>query len=72
MIVAEKINSYITANAPSAFCDGCITSTLGLTKSQHAQQITSALGTTRDFVRENGICDTCGKQKKVTRHAKRP
>ena len=69
MIVANKINSYITAKAPGAFCDGCITNALGLKKPQHAQQITSTLGTSRDFVKEDGVCETCGEEKKVIRHA---
>ncbi len=68
MTVAEKINSYIRQHWPDSICDGCIARELDLAK-PHAQQITSALGTTRDFIREDGICSMCGKEKRVTRRA---
>lgn len=69
MIIAERINSFIAIKSPDTYCDGCITHELGLTKSQHVQQITAALGTTRDFVREDGVCDFCGEERKVIRLA---
>ncbi len=69
MIIAEQINLYLTRHAPNTFCDGCIARELDLRQPQHAQQITSALGTTRDFIREDGICEMCGGQKMVIRRA---
>ncbi len=69
MIVAEQINLYLTQHSPNTFCDGCIARELSLMKPQQAQQITSALGTTRDFVREAGVCEICGRGKKVIRRA---
>ncbi len=69
MTVAEKINSYVRQHWPDSFCDGCIARELDLAKPQHVQPITSALGTTRDFVREDGVCEMCGKGKKVIRRA---
>ncbi len=69
MIIAERINSLIKAKSPDSYCDGCITHELGLTRPQHVQQITAALGTTRDFVRQDGVCEFCGEEKKVIRRA---
>lgn len=69
MIIAERINSFIKSKSPDIYCDRCITHELGLTKPQHVQQITAALGTTRDFVREHGVCDFCGEERKVIRRA---
>jgi len=69
MTIAEQINLYLTQHSPNTFCDGCIARELSLTKPQHAQQVTSALGTTRDFVRDDGVCEMCGRGKKVIRRA---
>ncbi len=69
MTIAEQINLYLTQHSPNTFCDGCIARELSLTKPQHAQQVTSALGTTRDFVRDAGVCEMCGRGKKVIRRS---
>ncbi len=69
MTIAERINYFITAQSPDTICIDCITQELGLKSSQHVQQITAALGTTRDFVREVGVCDFCGEERMVIRRA---
>ncbi len=69
MTIAERINYFITAQSPDTSCAGCITRKLGLTRLQHVKQVTVALGTTRDFVREVGVCDFCGEERMVIRRA---
>ena len=69
MSVAKKINSYLSAHHPDPYCDRCLASLLDLSKPQQVQQITIALGTTRDFVREHSICDICSEERKVIRRA---
>lgn len=59
MLVAETVNNYITSKWPHPVCDSCIVKNIGLTKHAHAAQITGALGTTSDFVRERGDCVLC-------------
>ena len=71
MLVAQKINDFITSRRPDAVCDKCIVESLGLTVSAHAAQITAALGTTSDFVRERGDCSLC-KNERMVIHAQRP
>jgi len=70
MLVAEKINKYITSLRPSAVCDKCIVKAMGLTAHAHSAQITAALGTTSDFRRANGTCAVC-KNDRVTISATR-
>lgn len=65
MNIAEQINLFLTRSAPAAFCDDCITDALDLLPRQTVQTVTSALGTTSDFDREQGVCSECGKEKKV-------
>ena len=65
MLVAQKINDYITAKRPDAVCDLCIVSGLGLTRQAHAAQITGALGTTTDFERGKELCSACGEVRVV-------
>jgi len=64
MLVAQRINDFITANAPNPFCNRCIKDELSLKKEAHAAQNTAALGTTSDFVREHGVCSICKNEKK--------
>ena len=68
MLVAQKINDFVTSRKPEAVCDKCIVGALGLTVSAHSAQITAALGTTSDFVREQGECFLC-KSGKLVIHA---
>lgn len=69
MLVAQRVNDYITGKKPGAICDGCIVTGLGLTQQAHAAQITGALGTTSDFARGPGRCSVCGDNKKVISRA---
>ena len=65
MLVAHKINNFITSRRPAAVCDKCIVESLGLTALAHSAQITAALGTTSDFVRERGECSLCKNERMV-------
>lgn len=58
-LVAEEVNDFITRKRPAFVCDLCIVRGLGLSVRAHANQITAALGTTSDFVREKGTCPDC-------------
>lgn len=70
MLVAQKINDYISSKRPAAICDKCIAEGVGLTnKAAHPAQITGALGTTSDFVRGPGKCSLCKNDKVVIRRA---
>ena len=65
MYIAQKINDFVTARQPKAICDECIGKALNL--STQTSQMTAALGTTSDFVREKGICAICKNKKVVIR-----
>lgn len=69
MTVPEDVSNYITINRPNAYCDDCIQAALDLSRRQQVQQITSSLGLSADYDRNDGICSTCGSEKKVIRHA---
>ena len=71
MLVAQKINNFITDKRPSPICDGCIVEALSLTQNAHSNQVTVALGTTSDFYRRRGVCAICENEKMVT-HAQGP
>ena len=45
MLVAQKVNQFVTKHRPKAVCDGCIVKGLSLTAHAHSAQITAALGT---------------------------
>lgn len=68
-LVAQRINEHITLEKPNAWCDSCIVKNLFLTAHAHSAQITAALGTTSDFVREMGECSICHEPRKVIRRA---
>lgn len=63
--VPERINRLLT-ELGTPHCDRCIQRDLNLGLSNQVQQVTSALGTTRDFRRERGVCTSCGNRKVVT------
>lgn len=63
-----RVNALITASA-AARCDRCLQEELEVSQNNQVQQITSALATTREFVREKAACAGCGKLKTVTRRA---
>ena len=60
----ERVNALITGSG-AARCDRCLQEELGVSQNNQVQQITSALGTTRDFNRRRGLCSSCKKQKMV-------
>lgn len=64
MIVAERVNSFIT-ELGKPVCDACIVKGVGLTNHAHAAQITAALGTTSDFTRSTGECHLCKNERMV-------
>ena len=68
--IPERVNALITGSN-GAHCDRCLQEALGLAQNNQVQQITSALATTSDFVREKAACAGCGKTKAVTRPADR-
>jgi hypothetical protein len=66
VLVAQRINNYVTKTRPLTLCDKCIAAGMGLkNESAHPAQITAALGTTSDFTREHGQCSVCKRQKTV-------
>jgi len=69
--VPQRVNDFVTSKYPHVVCDPCIVDALGLTQQAHAAQITGALGTTSDFVRERGTCSLC-KNNRVVIRATRP
>lgn len=67
MLVAERVNQFITKHAPKAVCDHCIVDALNLTTHAHGAQITAALGTTSDFDRRKDTCGLCKNERTVIR-----
>jgi hypothetical protein len=63
--VAERVNAYLTA-CGRPVCDRCVKEVLDLPHLTQVQQVTGALGTTRDFERGKGVCSRCLKGKLVT------
>ena len=68
MLIAERVNNFITDHTPDAFCDDCIAEQLDLSR-QQTQRVTIALATTDSFLREIDSCSLCGKEKKAIRRA---
>ena len=66
--VAQRVNNMITDHG-GTLCDRCIAMHLGMKQAPQAQLITQALGTTRDFIREEGLCTLCNGQRMVIRRA---
>jgi hypothetical protein len=65
MTVPEAVAAFIDNSCGVAYCDSCIQERTGLARVQQVQQITSSLGTTPKYFREDGECAGCGKVKKV-------
>lgn len=63
--VPQRVNTYICGAGGYPVCDDCIHKALELPQRQQVQQITSTLGTTRDFTRAIGECSICHKEAKV-------
>jgi len=71
MLVAQRVNNLITELDGRAICDRCICKEMGFRSHAHSAQITGALGTTSDFVRDEqkGECSRCGEMMRVIRRA---
>lgn len=67
MTIAERVSDWLKQQKGDAFCDDCIKEKLALSRRQQAFRVTSALGTTREFRRQSGICSVCRSTKLVTR-----
>lgn len=67
MLVAQRVNDFITQQRPKAVCDKCICDAMGFVSHAHSAQITGALGTTSDFDRSKGSCATCKNERVVIR-----
>jgi hypothetical protein len=66
MIIAERVNQYLTQRRPDELCDGCVAAHLKL-RHQQANRVTMALGTTSDFARGRGVCVDCNRELVTTR-----
>ena len=69
VLVAQRVNDWITEHRPKPVCDNCIVDGLELTTPAHASQITAALGTTSDFIRTKGTCSVCKSERAVIKAA---
>lgn len=70
MLVAQRVNDFITSHFPNAVCDKCICLAMKFNSHAHSAQITGALGTTSDFERERGQCILCKGERIVIRNLK--
>jgi hypothetical protein len=66
MIIAERVNRYLTQRRPDEICDGCVAVHLKL-RHQQANRVTMALSTTSDFARGPGRCVDCDRELVTTR-----
>jgi hypothetical protein len=66
MIIAERVNNYLTERRPDDICDSCVADRLNL-RHQQANRVTMALGTTNDFRRGPGLCVECDRELITTR-----
>ena len=66
MIIAERVNEFLTKRRPDELCDACVAAQLSL-RHQQANRVTMALGTTSDFSREPGRCVDCHRELVTTR-----
>lgn len=68
MIIAERVNEYLTKRRPDEICDACVAAHLGL-RHQQANRVTMALGTTSDFGRGPGVCVDCDRELVTTQRS---
>jgi hypothetical protein len=66
VIIAERVNQYLTQRRPDELCDSCVADHLKL-RHQQANRVTMALGTTTDFTRTQGLCVDCDRELITTR-----
>jgi hypothetical protein len=69
MLVAQRVNDWISQHHPRPICANCIVEAIDLSSPAHSAQITAALGTTSDFFRGRGVCSFCRNQRVVIRAA---
>ena len=60
MDVPDEIAEYLRRDFSKAVCDRCLQVSLGLTRTQHVQQIVNAFKATGVFTRTRGRCSVCG------------
>jgi hypothetical protein len=65
MIIAERVNRYLTQRRPHELCDSCVAD--HLKRHQQANRVTMALGTTSDFTRGPGVPVDCDRELVTTR-----
>ncbi len=74
---AEKVGNFLRGRKPHPFCDQCVADAIQLgsrafgQRNDHynphiAQQNATALSQTRQFRRASGVCNQCGRRRKVT------
>jgi hypothetical protein len=66
MIIAERVNEFLSKRRPDEVCDACIATHLNL-RHQQANRVTMALGTTSDFTRQTSVCADCRRELITTR-----
>lgn len=66
MMIAERVNAFITSRRPDEICDSCVADHLDL-RHQQANRVTMALGTTSDFTRQHSVCADCDRELITTR-----
>lgn len=69
---AQRVNDFIRRHRPAAVCDACICKGLNFNYVSQAALITMALGTTSDFLRQDGYCVICGNGRIVTQATAKP
>ena len=68
MPVSQGIDDFITKHRPDPVCKNCIADGVGMTEDMlQSVEITSALGTSGDFIQERGRCSLCKKLTEVIR-----
>jgi hypothetical protein len=63
--VPERVAQFLIGKKPNDFCDDCIATALKLARVQQAQQATSGLGSSTDYVRHPARCHACGREEMV-------
>jgi hypothetical protein len=67
LTIAGRVVAFLNKNKGRAYCDDCIKDHLGLARRQQAQRNTEPLSFTPLYKREQAPCDSCGREKLVTR-----
>lgn len=64
--IAERVVHYIASGIHTGVCDSCVANAIRVHPTQ-VNSVTSLLDITGKFARTKGVCDKCGKKRKVTR-----